>query len=212
MIIPIYKLHNAMKKIIASLSLLFMGIALIAQDLPKATIKGSPRLFGDKDDLTSVIMIIPEGSTVEVVTPDSLFTLVRFEGTEGYVKSERLGAPEEVAVAAPAPAAQPVAAGQPAASQSQQQQPQQQAGVQEYYAPEDRYEMLVTKYGTDIGKRLYQYKVWKGITSDMARDSWGKPVQINRMFVDQTVDEEWIYSKKYLYFRDGILIEWGPVK
>ena len=210
MIIPIYKLYNAMKKIIASLFLLFMGIALIAQELPKATIKGSPRLFGDKDDLTSVIMIIPEGSTVEVVTPDSLFTLVRFEGTEGYVKSERLGAPGEVAVAAPAQAAQPVAAGQPAASQSQQPQPQ--AGVQEYSTPEDRYQMLVSKYGTDIGKRLYQHKVWKGITSDMARDSWGKPVQINRMFVDQSVDEEWIYSKKYLYFRDGILIEWGPVK
>ncbi len=112
MIIPKYKLHNAMKKIIASLSLLFMGIALIAQDLPKATIKGSPRLFGDKDDLTSVIMIIPEGSTVEVVALDSLFTLVRFDGTEGYVKSEKLGAPNEVAVTVPAPAAQPVAAGQ----------------------------------------------------------------------------------------------------
>ncbi|MDZ7634258.1 MAG: hypothetical protein U5L72_07395 [Bacteroidales bacterium] len=72
--------------------------------------------------------------------------------------------------------------------------------------------MLATKYGTDIANRLWQHKVWKGITSDMARDSWGKPVQINRMFVDQSVDEEWIYSKKYLYFRDGILIEWGPVK
>ncbi|MDZ7634259.1 MAG: hypothetical protein U5L72_07400 [Bacteroidales bacterium] len=48
-----------MKKMIASLSLLFAGIALIAQDLPKATVKGSPRLFGDKDDLTSVIMHHP---------------------------------------------------------------------------------------------------------------------------------------------------------
>ena len=43
-------------------------------------------------------------------------------------------------------------------------------------------------------------------------DSWGKPKQINRMYVDQSVDEEWIYSKKWLYFRDGILIEWGAVK
>ena len=191
-----------MKKIAASLLVLSLGVLLIAQDLPKATIKGSSRLFGDKDDLTSVIMIIPDGSTVEVVALDSVYTLVRYDGAEGYVKSEKLGAPNEVVNTVPAPAAQPVAAAEP----------QQQAGAQEYTASADRYEILVTKYGTDIGNRLYQHKVWKGATADMARDSWGKPKQINRMYVDQSVDEEWIYSKKYLYFRDGILIEWGPVK
>jgi len=184
---------------IASMLVLFMGIALIAQDLPRATTKGAVRLFGDKDDLTSVITIIPNGSTVEVVTPDSVYTRVFFDGAEGFVRSDRLEAAKRVLNAAPARA-------------TQQAQPQQQAGEVEYYEPEDRYEMLVNKYGTDIGKRLYQHKVWKGVNSDMARDSWGKPVQINRMYVDQSVDEEWIYSKKYLYFRDGILIEWGPVK
>jgi len=191
-----------MKKIIASLLVLSLGVLVIAQDLPKATIKGSPRLFGDKDDLTSVIMIIPEGSTVEVVRPDSVYTLVRYDGTEGYVKSDKLGAPPEVVNIEPAPVAQPVAAAES----------QQQAGAQEYTASADRYEILVTKYGPDIGNRLYQHKVWKGVSTDMALDSWGKPIQINRMYVDQSVDEEWIYSKKYLYFRDGILIEWGPVK
>jgi len=197
---------------IASMLILFMGIIVIAQDLPKATTKGAVRLFGDKDDLTSVITIIPDGSTVEVVTPDSVFTRVLFDGTDGFIKSDRLEAAKRVLNAAPARATQPAASDQPVAWQPQQEQPQQQAGVQEYYAPEDRYEMLVNKYGTDIGRRLYQHKVWKGVNSDMARDSWGKPIQINRMYVDQSVDEEWIFSKKYLYFRDGILIEWGPVK
>lgn len=198
LILPTYKVNKIMKKMIASMLMLFLGIALFAQSLPKATVKGSSRLFGDKDDLTSVITIIPDGSTVEVVTIDSLYTLIRFEGNEGYVKSEKLGAPAEMISAQDA---EPAAAEQPEAMQPQQAS----AGT-------DRFEMLVSKYGTDIGKRLYQHKVWKGVTSEMARDSWGKPVQINRMFVDQSVDEEWIYSKKYLYFRDGILIEWGPVK
>lgn len=201
---------------IASMLVLFMGITISAQNLPQATTKGAVRLFGDKDDLTSVITIIPDGSTVEVVTPDSVFTRVLFEGSDGFVRSDRLTAAKRVLNAAPARATQPAAAEQPAAWQTQQNQPQQQAQQQpeeqEYNAPADRYEMLVNKYGTDIGKRLYQHKVWKGVNSDMARDSWGKPVQINRMYVDQSVDEEWIYSKKYLYFRDGILIEWGPVK
>ena len=194
-----------MKKIIASVLALSLGIIVIAQDNPKATIKGSSRLFGDKDDLTSVIMIIPDGSTVEVLRPDSLFTWVRFDAAEGYVKTEKLGAPQEAVNTESAPAAQPVAA-------EQTQDMQQQQAVAQEYTSADRYEMLVSKYGADIGKRLYQHKVWKGVTSDMARDSWGKPLQINRMFVEQSVDEEWIYSKKYLYFRDGILIEWGPVK
>jgi len=196
-----------MNKMIASMLVLFMGITISAQELPKAITKGAVRLFGDKDDLTSVILIIPDGSTVEVVTPDSVFTRVLFEGADGFVKSDRLEA--SILVPADEPAREAYA---PATDQPADLQPQQQTDVPEYYDPADRYELLVNKYGTDIGKRLYQHKVWKGVSSDMARDSWGKPVQINRMYVDQSVDEEWIYSKKYLYFRDGVLIEWGPVK
>lgn len=206
-----------MRKMIASMLVLFMGITLSAQDLPKATTKGAVRLFGDKDDLTSVILIIPDGSTVEVVTPDSVFTRVLYGDADGFVKSDRLEAAKRVLNAAPAGSANRAAADQPAVWQQQQSQPQQaqsqqQTDTPDYFDPADRYEMLVNKYGSDIGKRLYQHKVWKGVNSDMARDSWGKPVQINRMYVDQSVDEEWIYSKKYLYFRDGVLIEWGPVK
>lgn len=183
--------------------ILFMGITVSAQELQKASIKGTARLFSDKDDITSVIQLIPEGSTVEVIKPDSLYSLVRFGNLEGYVKSDRLGALLPIAVAAVAPVDQPVDA-------AQSQQPQ--VAVEPAGQPVDRYDALVAKYGDDIGKRLYQHKVWKGVTADMAIDSWGKPEQINRMFVDQSVDEEWIYSKKYLYFRDNILIEWGPVK
>jgi hypothetical protein len=201
-----------MNKIFASMLVLFMGITISAQELPKATTKGAVRLFGDKDDLTSVILIIPDGSTVEVVTPDSVFTRVLYEGADGFVKSDRLEAAGLVLNDEPAPAVYAAAADQPADWQPQQAQTQQQRDTPEYFDPADRYELLVNKYGTDIGKRLYQHKVWKGVSSDMARDSWGKPVQINRMYVDQSVDEEWIYSKKYLYFRDGVLIEWGPVK
>jgi len=192
-----------MKKVIASMLVLFMGIIVSAQDLQQATTKGAIRLFGDKDDLTTVIQLIPDGSTVEVIKSDTLYSLVRFEEVEGYVKSDRLDVSKPVISVAPVSQPQPYA---------QPQQPQA-AEDQQYEAqPEDRYAALVAKYGTDIGKRLYQNKVWKGVTSDMAIDSWGRPKQINRMYVDQSVDEEWIYSKKWLYFRDGILIEWGAVK
>jgi hypothetical protein len=224
-----------MKKIAVTMLALIVGIAIMAQDLPKATTKGAVRLFGDKDDLTSVLTLIPDGSTVEVVTADSLYTRILFDGLDGFVRSDRLGeplpeaAPVTVQMLPPAdrpedqPSVQPQQQPQYRQEQPQyrQEQPQQQPQYrqeqplpeeQQYYAPANRYEALVDRYGTDLGKRLFQHKVWKGITSDMARYSWGKPVQINRMYVDQSVEEEWIYSKKYLYFRDGILVDWGPVK
>ena len=188
---------------------LFMGMTVSAQELQKATTKGAVRLFGDKDDLTTVIMLIPAGSEVEIVKLDIDYTLIRFDNSEGFVKTDNL-APVQVITTAPANQTEYVA--QPQPQPLPQAQYQAQAEPQPEYQPADRYEMLTMKYGTDIGKRLYQHKIWKGVNADMARDSWGKPSQINRSYIDQSVDEEWIYSKKWLYFRDNILIEWGPVK
>jgi hypothetical protein len=186
--------------------MIFVGLTSFSQDQKYASTNGALRLFADKDDLTSVITLIPDGSTVEVISADSTFTFVRFDNAEGYVKSDRL---TEVI---PEVEAEPAASPSMYTDQEMQAQEQAQAQEQQYYAPVDRYDMLLNKYGTDIGKRIYQHKVWKGVSSEMARDSWGKPIQINRMYVDQSVDEEWIYSKKYLYFRDDVLIDWGPVK
>jgi hypothetical protein len=196
----------AMKTIITFMLMIFVGLTSFSQDQKYASTNGALRLFADKDDLTSVITLIPDGSTVEVISADSTFTFVRFDNAEGYVKSDRL---TEVI---PEVEAEPAASPSMYTDQEMQAHEQAQAQEQQYYAPVDRYDMLLNKYGTDIGKRIYQHKVWKGVSSEMARDSWGKPIQINRMYVDQSVDEEWIYSKKYLYFRDDVLIDWGPVK
>ncbi len=190
-----------MRTLISSLILLFAVITASAQNEQRATTTGAIRLFSDKDDLTSVITIIPSGTTVEVIKPDTVYTLVNFDNSLGYVKSDKLK--DEVLVTSPATGYQAASVTQP------QYQPQTQT---QNYQSSDRYSVLIARYGQDIGKRLYQHKVWKGVTADMARDSWGKPKQINRMYVDQSVDEEWVYSKKFLYFRDNILIEWGPVK
>lgn len=191
-----------MKKAILFVFVLFAGLSLMAQDLQKLATKGAVRLFADKEDLTSVIQIIPDGTVVEAISADTLFTLIRLGEVEGYVKSDRLTAALPV-VATTSPEAQPVQEAAPV---------QPVADVQSSQIPTDRFQTLVDKYGTDLASKIYQHKVWKGITSDMARDSWGKPKQINKMYVDNSIDEEWIYSKSYLYFRDGVLIEWGPVK
>jgi hypothetical protein len=206
-----------MRKLIASVLVLFMGITVSAQELQKATTKGAVRLFGDKDDLTTVITLIPAGSNVEIIKPDIEYTLVRFDNSEGFVKSDKLVTvqatiPVQATTNVPSNQTTYSAQPQPQPQPQSQYQVQAQPQFQPQSQPQNRYEMLTMKYGNDIGKRLFQHKVWKGINADMARDSWGKPKQINRMYVDQSVDEEWIYSQKWLYFRDNILIEWGPVK
>ena len=203
-----------MKKAILFVFVLFAGLSLMAQDLQKLATKGAERLFSDKDDLTSVIQILPEGTVVEAVSADTAFTLIRLGDLEGYIRSDRLTAALPVVTTAQ-PAEEPIAqpADEPVA------QPVQEAAsvyaepdVQSRQIPTERFQALIDKYGVDMAKRLYQHKVWKGISSEMARDSWGKPKQINKMYVDRGVEEEWIYSSKYLYFRDGVLVEWGPVR
>lgn len=210
-----------MKKVMLFVLVLFAGLTMTAQDLQKLATKGAVRLFSDKDDLTSVLQIIPDGTVVEAISADTVFTLIRLGDLQGYVKSDRLTAALPVVTTAQPvaatsqPTAQPAreAAAQPVNRPLQEAMPEQPAPDTQYrQVPTERYQALSDKYGADLGLKLYQHKVWKGITSDMARDSWGKPKQINRMYVDTSVDEEWIYTKSYLYFRDGVLIEWGPVK
>jgi len=186
-----------MKTLISSLLFLLIVFSVSGQDLQRATTSGAVRLFGDKDDLTSVIMLIPAGSTVEIIKADIEYSLIRYDNSEGYVKSDKL-APQNVPDSpTPLVSQESLAASQtPLAA----------------YQPADRFEMLTMKYGSTLGKSLYQHKIWKGATEEMARDSWGKPKQINRTYVDQSVEEEWIYTKKWLYFRDGVVIEWGPNK
>lgn len=204
-----------MKKALLFVFVLFAGLSVTAQDLQKLATKGAVRLFADKDDLTSVIEILPDGTVVEAISADTLFTLIRLGDVQGYIKSDRLTAALPV-VTSSSPAVQPVQEEvvlQPVTGSAREAAPVQPVSDAQYrQVPTERFQVLIDKYGTDLAKKIYQHKVWKGITSEMARDSWGKPKQINRMYVDTSVDEEWIYSRSYLYFRDGVLIEWGPVK
>ena len=47
---------------------------------------------------------------------------------------------------------------------------------------------------------------------EMVKDSWGSPRKINRIINDNTVREEWTYSKTTLYFQNAALRDWGPFK
>jgi len=63
-----------------------------------------------------------------------------------------------------------------------------------------------------MAARLNAGKIWKGMNSEMIRDSWGKPDKINREINGNTVKEEWIYRTTWLFIENNTLQEWGPVR
>jgi hypothetical protein len=168
----------------------------VSQDItPTATIKTSTRLFKIKEDLTSVIVIIPTGSVVSVLDSDSTYLHIAFEENEGYIFRKH-------AVIDKTP--NTFKEMQPALT-TRETQPAQ--------VPTDsRYDALESKYGAAMAGRLYAGKIWKGMNSEMARDSWGAAEKVNRVVNGNVIKEEWIYRSTWLYFENNTLIQWGPVK
>jgi hypothetical protein len=69
---------------------------------------------------------------------------------------------------------------------------------------------MVKKYGPEV---RYNYsklpkrsgKYWLGMTESVARENLGPPKRINRSVGSWGTHEQWVYSNKNLYFRNGIL-------
>ena len=152
-----------------------------------ATLKASSRLFGDKNDLTSVILIIPSGSAVSVLGSDDTFLHVVFDEIEGYILARHAVIDRT-----------PVAASSPAQQQQQQQN--------------NRFSYLENKYGTGTAVRLYEGKIWKGMSAEMVKDSWGNPKKMNRLISGNNIREEWVYNNSWLFIQNDRLVEWGPVR
>jgi hypothetical protein len=161
-----------------------------------ATLKSASRLFATKDDLTSVIFVIPADSVVSVLDSDSSYFHVVYAGSEGFI-FKRDAVIDKTPVLS-----QPVMQSQPSAQNSEPIQEQQQS----------RYSYLENKYGSNMAPRLFSGKIWKGMTSEMVNDSWGTADKVNRMKSGSIVKEEWIFRDTWLYFENSTLLEWGPVK
>jgi hypothetical protein len=204
-----------MKKILLISGFLFISVIIYSQNnnadilqglennrqsnqntAPTATLKSASRLFGAKDDLTSVILIIPSGSVVKVIGSDSTYLRVIFEDAEGYILKRHALINNTSVDIAPANQSEK-------AIRENQSEPVEQVS---------RFSYLENKYGSNIAARLNAGKIWKGMSSDMVIDSWGKPVKINRLFRDGIIREEWIYRNTWLYIENNILVEWGPTR
>ena len=168
----------------------------ISQDVTAtATVKTSTRLFRTKDDLTSVILIIPSGSVVSVLGSDSTYLIVNYQENKGYIFTKHAVIDKVPDTFKELQSNQPVKEAKPVQT-----------------VTDGRYEALVSKYGEAMAARLYGGKIWKGMNSEMARDSWGAAEKVNRVVNGNVIREEWIYRSTWLYFENNTLINWGPVK
>jgi hypothetical protein len=165
--------------------------------LVTATLTSATRLFGEKDDLTSVIMIIPSGSTVDILNGDSTYFYVAFEDSEGFIFRSHAKI-DETPVVIPEPV--------------NQQQFQHQEEPQPQQQQVSRFTYLENKYGSSMAAKLAAGKIWKGMTAQMVLDSWGTPQKINRSSNSNLAREEWIYRNTWLYIENNTLVEWGPIQ
>ena len=154
-----------------------------------ATVKKATRLFKDKDDLTSVIMVLPSGSVVDVVSSDTAFIKVGYEGNTGFIYTRHA----EINMAPVSEARSEPAAATRAVEKTR-------AG---------RYEYLENKYGRSVAERIYSGKIWKGMRAEMVKDSWGSPGKINKIISNSVVREEWYYKNTVLFFQNNTLVKWG---
>jgi hypothetical protein len=67
---------------------------------------------------------------------------------------------------------------------------------------------LIKKYGTEVAQKILAKKIWIGMTTEMALESWGEPDDNNRSVGSWGVHEQWIYDDTYVYFENGKLTSW----
>lgn len=159
-----------------------------------ATLKNASRLFADKNDLTSVIVVIPSGTVVNVLETDSTYCKVSYEDDQGYIFKR-----DAVITNTPIPE-------KPAPVTENASQNDDQSGS----GRGNRFAYLEYKYGKNMAALLIAGKIWKGMSSNMVKDSWGSPLKINRV-IGEVVQEEWIYKNTWLFIESDRLVNWGPV-
>lgn len=67
---------------------------------------------------------------------------------------------------------------------------------------------LISKYGKNIGVKIYNKQAELGMTSAMISTIMGKPNEINRSGGSWGIHEQWIYDNIYLYFENDTLKSW----
>lgn len=71
------------------------------------------------------------------------------------------------------------------------------------------YEIRKSGFPINVQADILDRRIWRGMTTRMAKLSWGEPSWVSRTKTSQTAKEQWVYdygtTTYYLHFRDGVL-------
>ena len=80
------------------------------------------------------------------------------------------------------------------------------------YINEEQKKLYIIKYGEEIGLRVASRQIWKGMTENMLRDSWGTPDNIDKNVEKWGVFTQWYFGDITFFFRDSKLTDWEEIK
>ena len=75
-----------------------------------------------------------------------------------------------------------------------------------------KHSFYIKKYGQENGNRIFEGKVWKGMTESMLKDSWGKPDKTHQNNYKWGVFTQLYYGDVTYFFKNGKLIDWEEKK
>ena len=75
-----------------------------------------------------------------------------------------------------------------------------------------RKSQLERKYGKDLGSRVANGQVWKGMSEKMLEDSWGKPDKISKNKEKWGTFSQWYYGEITYFFNNGLMTDWEENK
>lgn len=142
----------------------------------------SVRFFRDMGNASSVLMYIPLKETIEVFEEIDEYYSASFQGEKGYILKAKV---------------KPL--NFQAAAESADVTPENK---------KDKLTYLQEKYDSKTADALFNHKVWVGMTTQMALDSWGYPISMDRYLRVEKNYEDWNYTKYTLVFEDSKLIRW----
>ncbi len=76
----------------------------------------------------------------------------------------------------------------------------------------NRHTYLVKKYGKKIANWINYKRIWKGMSIEMTKDSWGKPDKISTQKHNWGIFTQLYYGNVTFYFKNGKLTDWEEKK
>lgn len=83
-----------------------------------------------------------------------------------------------------------------------------QAEKEERIEIEKRRSSLIEKYGSEIGLKIFEKRIWIGMTKTMLIESWGTPSDINRSVGAWGIHEQCVYYNANVYVENDKVTSW----